>query len=70
MKCFPADIISTGTPAGLAPLRAGDSATIEVGRIGELTNPVALPVAQGGGETSSPAVERSAVQSSVGKPVN
>jgi 2-keto-4-pentenoate hydratase/2-oxohepta-3-ene-1,7-dioic acid hydratase in catechol pathway len=47
MKCFSADIISTGTPAGLAPLRASDSATIEVGRIGELTNPVALPVATG-----------------------
>ena len=34
------DIISTGTPEGIGPLEAGDSVTIKVEGVGELTNPV------------------------------
>ena len=41
MTLLPGDIISTGTPAGIAPLRDGDRVTIKVDGVGELTNPVA-----------------------------
>ena len=34
------DIICTGTPAGIGPIRPGDSVTIHVEGIGALTNPV------------------------------
>jgi 2-keto-4-pentenoate hydratase/2-oxohepta-3-ene-1,7-dioic acid hydratase in catechol pathway len=44
MTLMPGDIISTGTPAGVAPLQPGDSVTIKVGGVGELTNPVGLAV--------------------------
>jgi len=40
MTLEPGDIISTGTPAGIGPLRAGDSVTVKVEGVGELTNPV------------------------------
>lgn len=40
MTLLPGDIISTGTPAGVGPLNAGDTVTIKVEGIGELTNPV------------------------------
>jgi 2-keto-4-pentenoate hydratase/2-oxohepta-3-ene-1,7-dioic acid hydratase in catechol pathway len=40
MTLLPGDIISTGTPAGIGPLAAGDSVTVKVGGVGELTNPV------------------------------
>ena len=40
MTLLPGDIISTGTPAGIAPLRAGDRVTIKVAGVGELSNPV------------------------------
>ena len=40
MTLLPGDIISTGTPAGVGPLKAGDSVTIKVEGVGELTNPV------------------------------
>jgi 2-keto-4-pentenoate hydratase/2-oxohepta-3-ene-1,7-dioic acid hydratase in catechol pathway len=40
MTLLPGDIISTGTPAGIGPLAAGDSVTITVEGVGELTNPV------------------------------
>jgi 2-keto-4-pentenoate hydratase/2-oxohepta-3-ene-1,7-dioic acid hydratase in catechol pathway len=40
MTLEPGDIISTGTPAGIGPLVAGDSVTITVEGVGELTNPV------------------------------
>ena len=36
----PGDIISTGTPEGVGPLVAGDSVTVSVDGVGELTNPV------------------------------
>lgn len=40
MTLLPGDIISTGTPAGIGPLRAGDRVTVKVEGVGELTNPV------------------------------
>jgi 2-keto-4-pentenoate hydratase/2-oxohepta-3-ene-1,7-dioic acid hydratase in catechol pathway len=40
MTLLPGDIISTGTPAGIGPLKAGDRVTIKVDAVGELTNPV------------------------------
>lgn len=36
----PGDIISTGTPAGVGPLRHGDVVEIEIEKIGVLRNPV------------------------------
>jgi 2-keto-4-pentenoate hydratase/2-oxohepta-3-ene-1,7-dioic acid hydratase in catechol pathway len=42
MTLMPGDIISTGTPAGIGPLAAGDRVTIKVEGVGELTNPVGL----------------------------
>ena len=38
MTLLPGDIISTGTPSGIGPLRAGDHVTIKVAGVGELTN--------------------------------
>jgi 2-keto-4-pentenoate hydratase/2-oxohepta-3-ene-1,7-dioic acid hydratase in catechol pathway len=40
MTLEPGDIISTGTPEGVGPLVAGDSVTVSVDGVGELTNPV------------------------------
>jgi 2-keto-4-pentenoate hydratase/2-oxohepta-3-ene-1,7-dioic acid hydratase in catechol pathway len=40
MTLEPGDVISTGTPSGIAPLVAGDVVTIAVEGVGELTNPV------------------------------
>lgn len=40
MTLLPGDIIATGTPAGIGPLEAGDTVTIRVEGVGELTNPV------------------------------
>ena len=40
MTLLPGDIISTGTPAGVGPLAAGDTVTVKVAHVGELTNPV------------------------------
>jgi 2-keto-4-pentenoate hydratase/2-oxohepta-3-ene-1,7-dioic acid hydratase in catechol pathway len=40
MTLLPGDIISTGTPAGIGPLHAGDTVTITVEGVGELTNSV------------------------------
>lgn len=40
MTLLPGDIISTGTPSGIGPLVAGDSVTVRVHGVGELTNPV------------------------------
>ncbi len=38
---LPGDILLTGTPAGVGPLRAGDRVEVEIGGIGRLANPVA-----------------------------
>ena len=40
MTLLPGDVISTGTPAGIGPLKAGDTVRIKVEGVGELTNPV------------------------------
>jgi 2-keto-4-pentenoate hydratase/2-oxohepta-3-ene-1,7-dioic acid hydratase in catechol pathway len=40
MTLEPGDIIATGTPEGIGPLAAGDSVTVKVEGVGELTNPV------------------------------
>jgi 2-keto-4-pentenoate hydratase/2-oxohepta-3-ene-1,7-dioic acid hydratase in catechol pathway len=40
MTLHPGDIISTGTPAGVGPLAAGDQVMVKVQGVGELANPV------------------------------
>lgn len=40
MTLEPGDVIATGTPSGVGPLRAGDSVEIEIEGIGVLANPV------------------------------
>jgi len=40
MTLLPGDIISTGTPAGVGPLHAGDVVTVSMDEIGSLSNPV------------------------------
>ncbi len=40
MKLNPGDIISTGTPSGVGPMKDGDTVEIEVEGIGVLRNPV------------------------------
>ena len=40
MTLHPGDIISTGTPSGIGPLRPGDVVEVEVEGIGILRNPV------------------------------
>ena len=40
MTLRPGDIISTGTPSGIGPLRPGDSAEVEVEGVGTLGNPI------------------------------
>jgi 2-keto-4-pentenoate hydratase/2-oxohepta-3-ene-1,7-dioic acid hydratase in catechol pathway len=47
MTLLPGDIISTGTPAGIGPLVAGDRVTIKVEGVGELTNPVGQAIKAG-----------------------
>jgi 2-keto-4-pentenoate hydratase/2-oxohepta-3-ene-1,7-dioic acid hydratase in catechol pathway len=38
MTLLPGDVILTGTPAGIGPLHAGQSVTVEIEGIGSLTN--------------------------------
>jgi 2-keto-4-pentenoate hydratase/2-oxohepta-3-ene-1,7-dioic acid hydratase in catechol pathway len=40
MTLEPGDVIATGTPAGIGPLVAGDTVTVRIAGVGELTNPV------------------------------
>jgi 2-keto-4-pentenoate hydratase/2-oxohepta-3-ene-1,7-dioic acid hydratase in catechol pathway len=40
MTLLPADVILTGTPAGVGPMRVGDEVTVAIEGIGSLTNPV------------------------------
>jgi 2-keto-4-pentenoate hydratase/2-oxohepta-3-ene-1,7-dioic acid hydratase in catechol pathway len=40
MTLEPGDVISTGTPSGIAGLQAGDTVTIKIEGVGALTNPV------------------------------
>ncbi|HVK20481.1 MAG TPA: fumarylacetoacetate hydrolase family protein [Actinokineospora sp.] len=41
MTLLPGDVILTGTPAGVGPIVDGQSVTVKIAGIGELTNPVA-----------------------------
>jgi 2-keto-4-pentenoate hydratase/2-oxohepta-3-ene-1,7-dioic acid hydratase in catechol pathway len=40
MTLYPGDVIITGTPGGIGPMQPGDTITISVNGIGELTNHV------------------------------
>lgn len=40
MTLEPGDIISTGTPAGVGPIVAGDTVSVRIEGVGELSNPV------------------------------
>ena len=40
MTLNPGDVITTGTPSGVGPLKAGDRITIRIEGVGELSNPV------------------------------
>jgi 2-keto-4-pentenoate hydratase/2-oxohepta-3-ene-1,7-dioic acid hydratase in catechol pathway len=40
MTLLPGDVILTGTPEGVGPLKAGDTVSVEIEGIGTLTNPV------------------------------
>jgi 2-keto-4-pentenoate hydratase/2-oxohepta-3-ene-1,7-dioic acid hydratase in catechol pathway len=40
MTLLPGDVVSTGTPEGVGPIRAGDLVEVEVSGIGVLANPV------------------------------
>ncbi|MBI2466309.1 MAG: fumarylacetoacetate hydrolase family protein, partial [Candidatus Rokubacteria bacterium] len=41
MTLHPGDLISTGTPEGVGPLKPGDEITIEIERIGRMSVTVA-----------------------------
>lgn len=43
MTLLPGDIISTGTPAGIAPVQPGDVVEVKIEKIGVLRNPVVAP---------------------------
>jgi 5-oxopent-3-ene-1,2,5-tricarboxylate decarboxylase/2-hydroxyhepta-2,4-diene-1,7-dioate isomerase len=40
MTLEPGDIIFTGTPAGVSPLKPGDVVEVEIEGLGKLSNPV------------------------------
>jgi len=40
MTLEPGDVVTTGTPEGVGPIRAGDTVEIEVEGVGVLRNPV------------------------------
>src|SRR5687768_15972209 len=40
MTLLPGDVIATGTPSGVGPLKNGDTFTVKISGIGELINPV------------------------------
>ena len=40
MTLEPGDLIFTGTPAGVGPLKAGDEVIVEIDGLGQLSNPV------------------------------
>jgi len=42
MTLLPGDLVSTGTPSGVGPLRDGDRVEVEIEGIGALANPVTL----------------------------
>jgi 2-keto-4-pentenoate hydratase/2-oxohepta-3-ene-1,7-dioic acid hydratase in catechol pathway len=40
MTLLPGDVIATATPSGVGPLKNGDTFTVKIDGIGELSNPV------------------------------
>lgn len=40
MTLLPGDLVSTGTPSGVGPIRAGDLVEVEIENVGTLRNPV------------------------------
>jgi 2-keto-4-pentenoate hydratase/2-oxohepta-3-ene-1,7-dioic acid hydratase in catechol pathway len=40
MTLLAGDVIATGTPSGVGPLKGGDTFSVKIEGIGELTNPV------------------------------
>ena len=40
MTLLPGDVILTGTPSGVGPIRAGDRVEVEIEGLGVLMNPV------------------------------
>ena len=54
---FPGDVIASGTPAGVGPIKAGDTVTIEVERVGRMT----VSVVQGVGGHNM-AIRKAAMQ--------
>jgi 2-keto-4-pentenoate hydratase/2-oxohepta-3-ene-1,7-dioic acid hydratase in catechol pathway len=43
MSLFPGDVIATGTPSGIAPIKVGDTVEVEIEGIGVLRNTVVDP---------------------------
>ena len=43
MTLLPGDVISTGTPAGVGPMKVGDTVEVEIEQIGCLRNTIAAP---------------------------
>jgi len=43
MTLYPGDLISTGTPAGIAPMKPGDTIVVKVEGVGELSNTIVAP---------------------------
>jgi 2-keto-4-pentenoate hydratase/2-oxohepta-3-ene-1,7-dioic acid hydratase in catechol pathway len=50
MTLLPGDVILTGTPAGIGPIRAGDEVSVEIDRVGFLLNHV---ISAGHGEPTA-----------------
>ena len=46
MTLLPGDVIATGTPSGIGPLKAGDTVTIRIPGVGDLINHVAAEEAE------------------------
>ncbi|HXV16005.1 MAG TPA: fumarylacetoacetate hydrolase family protein, partial [Gemmatimonadaceae bacterium] len=44
MTLEPGDLVATGTPAGVGPLKAGDVVEIEIEGVSRVSNPVTGPV--------------------------
>jgi 2-keto-4-pentenoate hydratase/2-oxohepta-3-ene-1,7-dioic acid hydratase in catechol pathway len=41
MTLLPGDVVLTGTPAGVSPIRPGEVVSVRIGNVGELVNPIA-----------------------------